>query len=132
MFSNADSSALKSLKLKNLYNEFLDFDQLEYELCLWPNAIKSDSYTKRLSENRASKIEASMKLPKKLTTREKNLELQEAKLGRKSDLPYSLFEIFTVFTEFNMEINYPQLRKLFEIYLAIPVSSSSAERAFPF
>ena len=29
-----------------------------------------------------------------------------------------------------MEINYPQLRKLFEIYLAIPVSSSSAERAF--
>ena len=69
-------------------------------------------------------------MPKLKSTRLEKIKLQHDKLARQKNLPYSTYEIYQAFYQLEMEDTFPELNMLFLIYLAIPVTSVSAERSF--
>lgn len=130
ILKNGEEAALKSLSARSMYNELVDFNALECELLLWKHAKESENFQEALKTNRSNSFESQRIRPKLLSTREEKIKIQDAKLARLMTQPYSTYEIYKVFYKLGMAASFPQINVLFDIYLAIPVSSASAERAF--
>ena len=130
IIKDGDEEALQKLKSRNIYQESIDFDRLLYEVRLWKHSKQSIAMQTVLAENRKLKLQSEMKIPKLLKTREDNLAAQAANFERKTERPYSIYELYRAFVQLDLTSTFHQLRFLIIIYLTIPVSSATAERAF--
>ena len=116
--------------MKICNNDIIDFDAIKCELLTWQHAKDSAPFQDMLKSNRLKTLESEISKPKLISTRKEMIKIQNTKLARQLNLPYSTYEIYKTFYQLGMATTYPQINLLFDIYLAIPVSSSSAERSF--
>ena len=121
---------MNSLCSRSIYNELIDFEILKSENLTWKHVKESLSFQEKLKSNRLESLDSQRNMPKLKHSRPEKLQLKEEKFARQMNLPFNTLEIYKVFYEFQMASTYPKLNILFEIYLAIAVSTITAERTF--
>ena len=62
-----------------------------------------------LKSNRLKTLESEINKPKLISTREEMIKIQNAKLARQLNLPYSTYEIYKTFYRLGMATTYPQI-----------------------